>query len=183
MPNNQFSAMKKSKRHFWHVCYMVCAIIVILIAILFIVYIAYTANKRELWQIAGGIFLCLVWISFSAFEIYKLIKSKHEKETAPPPVTENTETSALREAKTNDAYKILLDAKVGTYQIYYRRRKLVNELVINDAVYAEKKGFFEPVHTLCAVIDGHKIEVGLDDMNCSFIAFDGELVNYKQRIF
>ena len=175
--------MKKNKRHFWHICYMVCAIIAILIAILLIVYIAYTADKRELWQIAGGIFLCLVWISFSVFEIYTLIKGKHKKETAPPPVTEITEASVLRDAKTNDAYKILLEAKVGTYQIYYRRRKLVNELVINDAVYAEKKSLFEPAHTLGAVVDGHKIEAGLDDMNCSFIAFDGELVNYKQRIF
>lgn len=167
-----------------HICYLVCAIIWIFIAILFVVYIACTASERETWQIVGGIFLCLVSILTGAFEILTLIKNRREDKISPPSSGEMIEASAsaLRSAQTNDAYKILLDITVDTYQICYRRRKLINELVINDVVYAEKKGLFEPTHTLCAVIDGHKIEAGLDDMNCSFITFDGELVNYKQRI-
>ena len=74
-------------------------------------------------------------------------------------------------------------AKIGKYLICYRRVWHTNELIVNDSVYAEKKCFFEPEHTLRAIIDGHEIEAGLDDINCNFIKFDGEVINYKQRIF
>ena len=60
--------------------------------------------------------------------------------------------------------------------------KTVNELIVNGYVYDKKKGILEFEHTLLAIIDGHKIEAGLDEMGYSFIAFDDELMGYKERM-
>lgn len=92
------------------------------------------------------------------------------------------ESPVLRHADPDFRHRVLLDARAEGYQICYRRVGIVNELIVNGRVYAEKKGFLEFEHTLFAVVDGHKIEAGTDDLSCSFISFDGSLLDYKQRI-
>lgn len=91
-------------------------------------------------------------------------------------------SGALRRADTSVKSRILLDAKIKEYEICYRRVKSVNELVINGMVYDEKKAILEFEHRLCATIDGHSIEAGLDSTTHSYIAFDGTIIKYKQRI-
>ncbi len=96
---------------------------------------------------------------------------------------ENGETSAKRYANFAVKSRILLETKVGSYTICYRRLSHTNELVVNGRVYDEKKGVLEFEHALYAVIDGHKIEAGLDGDGYSYILFDGELVAFKERKF
>ena len=92
------------------------------------------------------------------------------------------ESLAIRYADFGVKSRILLEAEAETYTICYRRVKTVNELVVNGRVYDEKKALIEFEHTLRAVIDGHTIEAGLDELSCSYIRFDGELIAYKERI-
>ena len=92
------------------------------------------------------------------------------------------ESLAIRYADFGVKSRILLEAEAETYTICYRRVKTVNELVVNGRVYDEKKGLIEFEHTLRAVIDGHTIEAGLDELSWSYIRFDGELIAYKERI-
>ncbi len=90
-------------------------------------------------------------------------------------------TSPLRPADMDGKCRILLEENKDGYRICYRRRNHTNELVINGAVYDEKKGVLEFCHILCAKIDGHHIEAGLDESSCSFICFDDEIIAEKKR--
>lgn len=91
-------------------------------------------------------------------------------------------SGALRRADPTVKYRILLETKIEGYEICYRRVKSVNELVVNGMVYDEMKAILEFAHRLCATIDGHAIEAGLDEDTYSYIAFDGTIIEYKQRI-
>lgn len=88
----------------------------------------------------------------------------------------------LRPADDSVKCKILLEATVKEYRICYRRVRSVNELVVNGAVYDEKKGIIEFDHRLSAVIDGHRIEAGFDGDGYSYIIFDGKQIAVKRRI-
>ncbi len=87
---------------------------------------------------------------------------------------------AIRRADSGKS-RILLAAKVEEYDIVYRRRKAVNELVINGWVYDEIKGILEFEHSLTASLGGHHIEVGLDSDSYSYILFDGKRIAEKKR--
>ena len=93
-----------------------------------------------------------------------------------------TNSPIIRCADFSVKHKILLAAKVSGYEICYRRVKSVNELIVNGYVYDEKKAVIEFEHSLFAVIDGHKIEAGLDGTSSSFICFDEKLIYYKERM-
>lgn len=91
-------------------------------------------------------------------------------------------SAALRYADMSVKSKVLLKVEVGKYNICYRRVKTVNELVVNGVVYDEKRVLFEFEHKLCATIDCHEIEAGLDENSYSYINFDGEIVKCKKRL-
>lgn len=122
-------------------------------------------------------------IVFTVMEcVHKKTNRKSKQSKQPTETTNQKNSSIIRRADFNVKYKTLLDAKIDGYEICYRRVKSVNELIVNECVYDEKKGILEFEHTLVAVIDGHKIEAGLDEMSCSFITFDDELIAYKERM-
>ncbi len=93
------------------------------------------------------------------------------------------ESKVLRYADSSVKSKILAQASAEGYKIIYRRVKSVNELVINGKVYDEKKAVIEFPHKLYATLDGHSIEAGLNEDSYSYIMFDGEIIEFKKRLF
>ena len=137
--------------------------------------------RYGMWWFVFSALLAVLGAALGAFELIGFFRSKTACE--PPALVKSEEESiALRHADMDVKCKILLEAKVKGYAICYRRVKSVNELVINGLVYAEKKGVIEFQHALRATVDGHVIVAGLDDLSYSYIEFDGELVNYKERL-
>lgn len=191
MTHSEMRARARRNRRLYYLisCIVSSALAFILLSLLSLYAIVYSLDNTAQgfsWNIVivGAVALALA-IIVGLIEIRTLIKSK-EKETEEKtkiPAKVLSETPILRSAKSDVDHKILLETRVESYRICYRRVKTVNELVINDLVYDEKKGFFEFEHTLRAVVDGHLIEVGLDDLSFSFITFDGELIEYKKRYF
>lgn len=97
--------------------------------------------------------------------------------------TQNHEnTGVIRMADNEGKARVFLEANVPGYYIVYRRVKRTNELVVNGRVYDEYEALVEFPHTLTALIDGHKIEVGYDDSSHMYIFFDGEQVAKKLRL-
>ena len=97
--------------------------------------------------------------------------------------TQNHEnTGVIRMADNEVKARVFLEANVPGYYIVYRRVKRTNELVVNGRVYDEYEALVELPHTLTALIDGHKIEVGYDDSSHMYIFFDGEQVAKKLRL-
>lgn len=116
--------------------------------------------------------------------IYAVILIKHRRKESTCHDTKKVmgdNSAILRYADSAVKSRILLEATAGIYEICYRRVKSVNELVVNGRVYDEMKAVIEFEHKLCAVIDGHKIEVGYDDESYSYIMFDGKTIKRKKR--
>lgn len=67
-------------------------------------------------------------------------------------------------------------------RICYRRVGNVNELIVNDMVYDEKRGIIEHAHNLSAVVNGHRIDAGFDGIGNSYLLVDGVLVASKTRL-
>jgi hypothetical protein len=88
----------------------------------------------------------------------------------------------LRRIDEDEKCRILLENTYGTYRLVYRRVKSVNQLVINNYVYDEVQYVIEPAHTLTAILDGHKFEVGYDGRNYSYFLVDGNEVEKKMRL-
>jgi len=57
-----------------------------------------------------------------------------------------------------------------------------HELVINGRIYDEKKGVIEFAHALCASLDDHFFEAGLNSEDFSYISFDGNTLKSKKRL-
>lgn len=135
--------------------------------------------------IAIGIAACLAGVFLIAYVIgssnYKRKEDARHLKKAKARI-EGQSDLAIRSADYSVKSKILLEAMIGKYTICYRRIKNVNELVINDIVYDEKKGIIEFEHNLSAVIDGHTIEAGYDNESYSYIIFDGERIAEKKRL-
>lgn len=144
---------------------------------------ALSDESQEIEPLIFGAVCLILSIIIDVFDIRAFFKFKDKESKGEPqmPPSELLGTPALRRADPNVNHKVLLETKVESYHVCYRRVKTTNELVINDFVYDQKKGFFEFGHTLHAVVDGHLIKAGLDDLSFSFIVFDGELVEYKKR--
>lgn len=108
---------------------------------------------------------------------------RRDAHTAWQPKADSGKNSpALREADMTKRGRILLEVTKDKYEIVYRRKKSVNELIVNGTVYDEMKAVIEVEHTLSAVIDGHVIEAGLEDEVYSFIRFDEEILAEKRRV-
>ena len=96
--------------------------------------------------------------------------------------TVNHDSTPLRLADTDVKARILLETDYFNHTITYRRVKKTNELVIDGKVYDEYTALVEMPHILTAVIDGHKIAVGIDNTSRSFINVDGQTVKTKLRL-
>lgn len=120
--------------------------------------------------------VCLIILYIYSKTYKKKESARHKKIKAG-----GDNRTPLRDADPFTKSRILLKATVEGYNICYRRVKSTNELVINDMIYDEKKGIIEFAHKLCATVDGHTIEAGLDNDSYSYITFDGELIKTKER--
>lgn len=128
-----------------------------------------------------GVFMCVSGVFLICYQIRKTAYKRKEKDRRKQKVGDR-ETDVLRYVDPVAKGRILLEANVEQYHICYRRVKFVNELVINGRVYDEKKGIFEFEHQLCALVDGHSIEAGMDENSYSYILFDGEVIEQKMRL-
>ena len=131
-----------------------------------------------------GIFMCACGAFLIVYAIALLgHRRKKEKERQSKSKRRQAEGEDDRPIRRLDSDKgrVLLEAKADKYDIVYRRRKAVNELVINGSVYDEIKGILEFEHSLTASLGGHRIEAGLDEDGYSYILFDKRRVAEKKR--
>ena len=89
---------------------------------------------------------------------------------------------ALRTADMGVKSRIFLQAQSNGKTIVYRRVQRTNELVIDGLVYDEYEALVEQAHVLCATIDGHAYEVGINAAGIMFIMVDGQKIAKKMRI-
>ncbi len=143
----------------------------------------FEASQQALDEYDNGyIVLGFIFCITGAFLIYYVIYSKvYKRKEEARQAAKGTWTAPLRESDTPVKARILLETEKAGYKICYRRVKAVNELVINGRVYDEKKGILEFAHRLCATVDGHSFEAGLDKDDCSYIIMDGTLLKSKKR--
>lgn len=94
---------------------------------------------------------------------------------------DRVDSKKLRVADTDVKSKTLLELEAFGHKIVYRRVKRVNELVIDNNVYAEYEALLERPHTLTANLDGHAIAVGFDGTN-SYATIDSKTVVQKIRL-
>lgn len=115
----------------------------------------------------------------------------NESGEAPAPSDEAPAASAdaqssfiLRPADPDVKHRVLLETRLYTYDICYRRVKAThtNELVINGNVYDEIEGEIEYPHVLKAQVDGHIFEAGYTGTH-SFISVDGQDAARKLRLY
>lgn len=125
------------------------------------------------FSLAAGVFFIIYPICSANYKRKENARHAGKSKGANSPV--------LRHDDPTVKSRILAKATVEGYKICYRRVKSVNELVINGRVYDEKKGVIEFAHKLCASIDGHSFEAGMDESGYSYIMFDGEIIEYKKR--
>ena len=183
-----FSEERAGRQRRRRIAYIVFSSLSALLTFVLFVLIVITKDIPLEHDVTWGILIVALVLAcciiFDVIEIRGLIRSREEDAKASE-FEENREVSSshpLRKADPDAKNKILLEAMTPDYNICYRRVGRVNELVINGYVYSEIKGIFEFEHTLRAVLDGHAIEAGLDDLNCSFITLDDRILNYKQRM-
>lgn len=88
----------------------------------------------------------------------------------------------IREAEAPIGGRVLLETEYKGYHICYRRKRCVNELIVNGKVYDEKKGILEFSHVLVACVDGHTVEAGFSGEGYSYIRFDGKRIAKKKRL-
>lgn len=129
---------------------------------------------------AAGVFLFIYGLALAA---YRRNEKKRLAEMAAKAENNGGTSEMLRFADNSVKNKILAETTAGGYTICYRRVKSVNELIINGRVYDEWKAVIELPHKLCASVDGHSFEAGLDNNSFSYIMFDGEVVESKRRIY
>ncbi len=91
-------------------------------------------------------------------------------------------SSPYRSADTDAKAKILLEAEWSGHRICYRRIKRVNELVIDGWVYDDVELLVETAHSLNAIVDGHRFQVGFDGFAHSYIRVDGVEIAKKLRL-
>ncbi len=183
MNNNNSLYNKYINSTYFRVSGYICSVIGIVIGLLLIILQAFVGGLPAVIVAVAVMFVLLGVLLLLIFCFWGNYKKKEDAEFAKKQavLSAGGNSAALRAADTDIKQKILLDAAVDSYSICYRRVKSTNELVINGYVYDEKKGILECAHTLIAVIDNHKIEVGFDNTH-SFIIFDGELIAQKLRL-
>ena len=143
----------------------------------------FESSQKELddYQIGYTIIGVVVALGGVFLIVYGCVSRKHEKKKIEKKSKENiARKTPLRPAKECRA-RILLEAQKGEYNICYRRRGRVNELVINGEVWDEYVAAIEFEHCLSAVVDGNKIEAGHSEDNYSYISFNGHWIKEKKR--
>lgn len=140
------------------------------------------AGYRVIALIVIGLALLLLVCSIIEFLVACRVQVKREADEATANAEDLSDSIPLRSAESDVRHRVLLEARVAGYKICYRRVGSVNELVVNGFVYAERKGIIEFTHALTALIDGHRIEAGLDENSYSYITLDGELLEYRERL-
>ena len=108
------------------------------------------------------------------------------KEDAP--ATEEGEdapvdTVVIRSADPNVKSRTLVSADNGRHNIVYRRVKNVNELLIDNAVYAECVVSSDTAHKLEVIKEGHRITASTDYIGKMMITVDGQEVAAKYKLF
>lgn len=90
----------------------------------------------------------------------------------------------LRPADFNCKYRVFIGMTLNDVglRICYRRVGSVNELIVNDMVYDEKRGVIEHAHNLSAVVNGHRIDAGFDGVGNSYLLLDGIQIASKMRL-
>lgn len=101
----------------------------------------------------------------------------------PSAVNGYNNSTPLRRMDTEVKSRVLLEADAFGHHICYRRVKRVNELVVDNYVYADVEMLVEAAHALNAVIEGHAIQAGFDGAAHSYIRVDGETIAKKLRLY
>lgn len=142
-------------------------------------------DKYDNGYILIGYLICIVGVNLFIYAIC-LVKRRKENSRHAEKIAKNrdsgADSAAIRHADLSVKNRVLVQASAEGYTICYRRVKSVNELIINGRVYDEKKAIIEFEHKLCANLDGHSFEAGLDENSNSYIRFDGEILEYKKRL-
>ena len=141
----------------------------------------YNYSKGYIWIGAVEILLAIGVAIYLIFHT-KRKKDKSERIRLHGDSESIYNTTYIRYADSETKHRILLEHNDDDLKIIYRRVGRVNELVVNDKVYAEYKALIEFEHKLRASVAGHKIEAGLDEDMRSYIEIDGKLVEYKMRV-
>ncbi len=134
--------------------------------------------------IAIGCTICILGVLLIVYTVglVNYRKKEDKRHNHKTDIIDGKRTVAIRDADFTVKSRVFLNADVEEYKIVYRRVKSVNELVINGKVYDEKKGIAEYNHKLCAIIDDHYIEAGLQG-DYIYISFDEMIIDYKMRRF
>ena len=89
---------------------------------------------------------------------------------------------AFRAVDWNQKGKIRVQAEAIGHKIYFRRVKRINELIVDDQVYADIELLIEPAHSVEAMIDGHDVQAGYDGAITCYIKIDGKIVAKKRQL-
>ena len=138
--------------------------------------------------------LVLYYLVAGVMAHYKLKSLPAEEENVPvegafeagdyqamPDSAQLENSPILRRADMEVKHRVLLETEALGHKICYRRVKKVNELVIDNYVYAELESLKERAHVLEAQIDGHRISVGYDGFSNSYAMLDGNVIAKKIR--
>ena len=127
----------------------------------------------------GALFLALTVHSFIYVHEEERRNAKRDQARI-----EGEDDKPIREADFSIKYKLLCGTTVPELdlRICYRSLGTKNELIVNDAVYDEKKGIIEHSHNLSAIVNGHRIDAGFDGMSQSYIKLDGVLIANQLRL-
>lgn len=96
-----------------------------------------------------------------------------DKELTETEGSRPADTAILRSAQTDEKVKIFTEADAWGHHVVFRKvGKGMEELVIDNAVYAEHKmGTFSKAYSMSAIVDGHYFTVGMYQQN--YIEVDG----------
>lgn len=98
-------------------------------------------------------------------------------------VNGHSNSTPLRRMDMEAKARVLAETDAFGHHICYRRVKRVNELIVDNYVYADVEMMIESAHALNAVVDGHVIQAGFDGAAHSFIRVDGETFAKKLRLY
>jgi hypothetical protein len=185
-------------------CYAVAGICILVYLLCWIF-----SKKRSGWLVVALIFFVVdtiamlglyIWaqdfsgildIALHAYILYSLfvgVSAGKQLKNMPAEEVQATEeegaelsnSTPLRRIGDEEKVRVLLEETYGTYHICYRRVKRLNQLVINNYIYDEVEYLAEPPHSLSAVMNGTRIEVGYDGVK-SYISIDGKRIKEKIR--
>lgn len=165
-----------------HVGWLVAALVMLIVDTLAL--IGFYLLAQEISGILDLLFHALIiyYIAAGISSSKKLAALPPEVPVVVDPTEPIANSVPLRRIEEDEKCRVLLESTYGMYRVVYRRVKSVNQLVINNYIYDEVQYVIEPAHTLTAILDGHKFEVGYDGRNSSYFLVDGNEVEKKVRL-